>query len=242
VVQEAKGLSLPTLYLDGLSLAPAAVPAAPTQLAASAGGGAVSLAWTGCTGATGYDVWRGGARAGPYSRLTTASQPTTAYRDTSVAAGRTYWYQVTASSSAGTSAASRTVSATVPGAAQTVQVTASPASAALDGCGSLQLAATVTGSANTAVAWAVQEGTAGGTVDAAGKYTAPAAPGTYHVVATSAASSAATATIPVAVKHHVLSVSLDPTSAAQLATGAVQFHTTVTTTCGTFASTQVVAQ
>jgi chitinase len=242
VVQEAKGLSLPTLYLDGLSLAPAAVPAAPTQVAATAGAGAVSLTWAGCAGATGYDVWRGSARAGPYSRLTAASVAAASYRDTSVAAGRTYWYQVTASSSAGTSAASRSVSATVPGAAQTVQVTASPASATLDGCGTLQLAATVTGTANTAVTWAVQEGAAGGTVDAAGRYTAPATPGTYHVVATSAASSAATATVPVAVKDHVLSVAVDPASAVQAATGAVQFHATVTTTCGTFASSQVVAQ
>jgi chitinase len=241
-VQEAKGRSLPTLYLDGLSLAPAAVPAAPTQLAATAGDGAVSLAWAGSAGATGYDVWRGGARAGPYSRLTATSLAAASYRDTAVVAGRTYWYQVTASSSAGTSAASRSVSATVPGAAQTVQVTASPASATLDGCGTLQLAATVTGAADTAVAWAVQEGAAGGTVDAAGRYTAPAAPGTYHVVATSAASSAATATVPVAVQHHVLSVAVDPASTVQVATGAVEFHATVTTTCGTFASTQVVAQ
>jgi hypothetical protein len=242
VVQEASGLSLPTVFLDSLSLAPAIVPAAPTRLVASADPAAVSLTWAACAGATGYDVWRGEARAGPYSRLTAAPLPVVGYRDASAAAGRTYWYQVTASSSAGTSAASRPVSAAVPGAAQTVQVTASPASGAVDGCGTLQLAATVTGTANTAVTWAVAEGAAGGTVDAAGRYTAPAAPGTYHVVATSAASAAATATVPVAVRHRVLAVSLDPSSASQTAAGAVQFRATVTTSCGTFTTTQVVQQ
>ncbi|MCU1278290.1 MAG: hypothetical protein JWM53_1836 [bacterium] len=35
------------------------------------------------------------------------------------------------------------------------------------------------------VRWSVQEGDAGGTVDAAGRYTAPASAGSYHVVATS---------------------------------------------------------
>jgi hypothetical protein len=35
------------------------------------------------------------------------------------------------------------------------------------------------------VTWSVQEGAAGGAIDAAGKYVSPATPGTYHVVATS---------------------------------------------------------
>lgn len=240
VVQEAVGRTLPAIYLDAISLAPAVVPAAPTQLAASAAAGAVALTWSGCAGATGYDVWRAATRSGTYSRLTAASQPATSYRDTAVAAGRTYWYRTTAVSSAGTSPSSRSVSAAVPGAGQTVQVSVTPGSAAVDGCGSLQLAATVTGTANTVVTWAVQEGAAGGTVDAAGRYTAPAVPGTYHVVATSAASSAATAAVPVAVRHHVLSVAMDPTSAARTASGAVQFHANVITTCGAFAATQVV--
>jgi hypothetical protein len=38
-----------------------------------------------------------------------------------------------------------------------------------------------------AAAWSVAEGAEGGAVDAAGVYTAPAAPGTYHVVATAGA-------------------------------------------------------
>jgi Bacterial Ig-like domain (group 2)/Galactose oxidase, central domain len=52
-------------------------------------------------------------------------------------------------------------------------------------------AATVTGTTNTAVTWSVQENL-GGTIDSAGLYTAPQdTDGTFHVVATSQANSAA---------------------------------------------------
>ncbi len=46
--------------------------------------------------------------------------------------------------------------------------------------------ASVAGMANKAVSWSVQEGAGGGIVSSLGLYTAPAAPGKYHVVATSA--------------------------------------------------------
>ncbi len=46
--------------------------------------------------------------------------------------------------------------------------------------------AQVSGVANPAVTWTVEEGPAGGSITAAGLYTAPAAPGVYHVVAVSA--------------------------------------------------------
>jgi Galactose oxidase, central domain len=41
------------------------------------------------------------------------------------------------------------------------------------------------GTTNLDVTWSVQEGAAGGSITAAGVYTAPSLPGTYHVVATS---------------------------------------------------------
>jgi hypothetical protein len=48
--------------------------------------------------------------------------------------------------------------------------------------------ASVTGTSNLSVTWAVQEGAAGGTINAAGHYVAPAnASGTFHVVATAVA-------------------------------------------------------
>ena len=45
----------------------------------------------------------------------------------------------------------------------------------------------MTGTANHAVSWSVQEGAAGGSISATGVYTAPGTPNTYHVVATSQA-------------------------------------------------------
>jgi hypothetical protein len=54
--------------------------------------------------------------------------------------------------------------------------------------GTFNYTATVSGAASgqsTAVTWTVQEGATGGSIDANGKYSAPAAEGNYHVVATS---------------------------------------------------------
>lgn len=58
---------------------------------------------------------------------------------------------------------------------------------------SVTLSATVTGVSNTAVNWSVLEGGTGGTISAAGLYTAPALGGTFHVVAQSQADPAAKA-------------------------------------------------
>ena len=215
------------------------VPAAPANLTASAATWAVSLSWSAASGATGYDVWRATASAGPFTRLTAAVQAATTYRDVAVAAGATYWYQVTACNAAGTGAASTAVAATIP--APVVTVTLSPSSGAVDACGGkISFLTTVTGSTNTAVTWSVPEGAAGGTVSTTGTYTAPATPGTYHVVATSAASTAATATAAVTVSERVLSVTVSPATLS-LAPGATgQFTATVTTSCGTTASAQTV--
>ena len=91
-------------------------------------------------------------------------------------------YTVSASSTADPS---KTASATIT---VPVAITVSPEFAELRPGSSRQLVATVLGTANTAVTWAVQE-SGGGTVSAAGLYTAPAMPGTYHVVCTSTADS-----------------------------------------------------
>jgi len=60
--------------------------------------------------------------------------------------------------------------------------------------------ATVTGSANTAVTWSIQEGAAGGTIGSTGVYTAPAAPGIFHIIATSNADTTQKATATVTVE------------------------------------------
>lgn len=78
-------------------------------------------------------------------------------------------------------------------------VVISPASVSLLINGQQGFSATVTGQANTAVGYTIQEGAAGGSIDASGSYIAPPTPGTYHVVATSLAdpTQSATATVTV---------------------------------------------
>jgi hypothetical protein len=66
----------------------------------------------------------------------------------------------------------------------TIVVTVAPEVAAVDAGKTQLFVATVSGIANQAVVWSVTEA-GGGAVTAAGIYTAPAASGTYHVVATS---------------------------------------------------------
>jgi hypothetical protein len=110
-----------------------------------------------------------------------------------------------------------------------------PSAVALDACGKLTFAASV--STGGGVTWSVREGAAGGSITASGAYTAPSAPGTYHVVATSngAGASAGEATVTVG-PEKVLSVAVAPGSATVAANGALAFSATVTTSCGTFAA------
>jgi hypothetical protein len=67
-----------------------------------------------------------------------------------------------------------------------VSVAITPVSASLHTGGTQLFAATVTGSSNQAVTWGVVEA-AGGSISAAGLYTAPALAGSFHVQATSGA-------------------------------------------------------
>lgn len=91
-----------------------------------------------------------------------------------------------------------------------VGVSVSPTTADLPVAGRQTFAATVTNTANTAVTWSVQEGTAGGAIATSGLYTAPDTAGTYHVLATSQADTAKSATAAITV-HPV--VSLTPPTA-----------------------------
>ncbi len=81
---------------------------------------------------------------------------------------------------------SATVTVTPPG----IFVSLAPPMAIVPLGGKHAFSATVTGTTrgqSSAVTWSVEEGAAGGSVDANGNYTAPAAEGVFHVVATSAA-------------------------------------------------------
>jgi hypothetical protein len=74
-----------------------------------------------------------------------------------------------------------------------VSISLTPGATALSVGQSQQFTAVVSNASNTAVAWSIQEGTAGGTITASGVYTAPMKAGTYHVVAASAADAAKSA-------------------------------------------------
>jgi hypothetical protein len=113
-----------------------------------------------------------------------------------------------------------------------VAVSVTPGSTSAFGCQTASFSATVTGTSNTAVTWSVAEA-GGGTVSTGGVYTAPAADGTYHVVATSVANPAASASAAVIVTTRVLSVAVSPASVTVPPGGSAQLTATVTTTCGT---------
>jgi hypothetical protein len=122
-----------------------------------------------------------------------------------------------------------------------VAIAINPTTASVSGCNSTTFSATVTNTANTAVRWSVQEGSAGGTVDTAGRYTAPTTPGTYHVVATSQADPTRTSVATVTVATQVMGVAVTPGAPTVQTGGTITFTATVTTTCGQFTATQIVA-
>ena len=93
--------------------------------------------------------------------------------------------------------------------------------------GCISLTASVTGSAETGVAWSVQEGAAGGSVTASGVYKAPAAEGTYHVVAASNADATMFKVATVTVSAALGAVAITPSSSAVDACQTVAFSATV---------------
>ena len=101
----------------------------------------------------------------------------------------------------------------------------SPDDLTLDQGATRQFTATVTGMSNTDVAWSVQEGNSGGAVTSTGLYQAPAAGGTFHVVATSQADTSLTATVTVTV--NMISVTIIPQTASVVHGGTRTFSATV---------------
>jgi len=93
-------------------------PAAPTGLIATGGSGSVGLDWAdnGESDLAGYTVYRSTSSGGPYNAVTVALLGTSAYTETGVTAGTTYYYVVTASdNSANESGLSAEASATPTG-------------------------------------------------------------------------------------------------------------------------------
>jgi hypothetical protein len=135
------GISLPTTLADGqsasfaITFTPAAAGAASAKLSVSSDAGnspaaetlsgtgenaashKVDLTWEASTGpdVVGYNVYRGNASGGPYSKINSALEASLAYTDTNVAAGQTYFYVTTAVNGSGDeSAYSNQARAAVP--------------------------------------------------------------------------------------------------------------------------------
>jgi hypothetical protein len=69
--------------------------AVPANLQAVGGSGSIALSWSASTGATAYSVKRSNSVSGPFVTIA-PSVAQTAYTDTAVTSGVTYWYSVTA--------------------------------------------------------------------------------------------------------------------------------------------------
>jgi fibronectin type 3 domain-containing protein len=76
----------------------------------------VALSWNASTSTVaGYNVYCGAISGGPYTRVNSTLDTTTAYTDTSVTGGQTYYYVVTAVDvTGGESAYSNQVQAVIP--------------------------------------------------------------------------------------------------------------------------------
>jgi hypothetical protein len=98
-------------------------PPTPTGLTATAGNGSVALAWTASAGATSYSIYRGTASGGE-GTTPVGTSTTNSFTDTGLTNGTTYYYKVSASNSAGTSALSSEVSATPAASASSLQISA----------------------------------------------------------------------------------------------------------------------
>ena len=118
-------------------------PAAPGNLTASAGNGQVSLTWTASPGATSYDVLRS-TTSGSEILLTTGVT-STSYTDTSVTNGTTYYYEVEAVNTYGTSSPSIEASATPTATSASFTVTAADFSLTAGGTGSTTVTVTPSG-------------------------------------------------------------------------------------------------
>jgi len=117
-----------------------------------------------------------------------------------------------------------------------VTISVDPAKASVLTGTSKQFTATVTGSNNLQVTWAVQEGSTGGIVTTSGYYTAPTTAGTYHVVVTSVQDATKSATAEVTVSSPPVTVSVSPTSTLVAPGAQYKFTATVNNTANTVVS------
>ncbi len=108
---QATGPDGGSLFAYGLGLA---VPLSGTGMAAAQY--SVNLSWNSSSGATGYNVYRSTTASGTYSRLNSTPNANTAFTDSTVVPGQTYYYSATSVSSSGveSSLATPPVQAVIP--------------------------------------------------------------------------------------------------------------------------------
>ncbi|MGO8672197.1 MAG: beta strand repeat-containing protein, partial [Capsulimonadaceae bacterium] len=111
------------------------IPSAPASLAATAGNTQVALSWTGSTGATTYNVYRGTATDGESTTAIATGITGVSYTNTGLTNGTSYFYKVAAVNGGGTSSQSTEASATpeppIPAAPTGLTATAGNAQVAL---------------------------------------------------------------------------------------------------------------
>ncbi|MFL5353252.1 hypothetical protein [Archangium sp.] len=109
-------------------------------------------------------------------------------------------------------------------------VTVEPTSPTVDQGETVAFSASVAGSSDAAVDWAVEGGEANGTITSSGIYTPPAKEGTYTVVATSAADPAKKASVTVTVRP--VAVTITPGSQNVPSAGSIVLYASVAGTRG----------
>jgi hypothetical protein len=114
----------------------------------------------------------------------------------------------------------------LPSEAPAISVTITPEKATVPANGSANFTATVNGSANPAVTWAIKEGPLGGSISAEGIYTASSTPSVYHLIASSQADPTKSAIAAVTVVPPT-SVSIAPTEATLLPNESFAFEAAV---------------
>lgn len=142
---------------------------------------------------------------------------------------------------------SATATVNVSGSAQTVSVSVSPVSPTVQVSTTRQFTATVSGTANTAVTWQVNNVTGGnattGTITSTGLFTAPAAvPASFVIVrAVSQAdpTKSGSTTVTIAAPTNTIAVSISPSSATLATNATQQFTASVTGTANAAVTWQV---
>ena len=144
-------------------------------------------------------------------------------------------YTAPATTGSDTCTAASTAVTTATATTPTITVTAAGAtSVTVSGSTSVyatqtdQLTATVVPTGSPAVVWSIQEGATGGTITTGGLYTAPAAAGTYHVIATSGTKASTPFAITVTIPNPTFTSV--PTSALTLAQATTTYTYTAAAT------------